>query len=626
MFVCRIQKRLSNDGKIKTTGPTAWWLFVILIAAAFLRFRHLDTQSLWLDELHTMIESDPAEGWAHLFRFLGCCDQHPPLFFVIERLAFTVFGHTSFVARCVSALAGIGAVWGTYLLGRELGNKRTGLIAAALLCVNPFAIWHAQDARGYSLLLLITAFSFLLLVRFLKNPGNRAAMLYALSALLLLYTHYYGLFLLVAQGLIAGIVTLASANRKPLILGYARAALVIFVGYFPWLPYLAGVGAIRSFWIPPVESDFVIDFFKEYFGLNESLLFFLCLLLVFYVLLVLQSLHTNTAGNRDIRTRPVLLAFVVLVTWVAVALYLPYLRSLLSTPMLISRYTIAVIPALVIAMAMGLDVIRWAIFRWALACGLLLFSAYYLVFESPYYNSIQKTQFREMTALISQEGFDGMPVINEKTAWHQQYYLDLFNNTNEVKTGPKDSLMASLLRDSLSPVAGFWVVGAHNDPKPLPQTVAQVSGRFSLLNETDFYDAWAMFFMDKTAPVYTLERDSVFPVESFIELDGKHVLPIWERTVTSRSLFLEPGDYTVFLVSKGTPSRGVFPRVNVYWGNEKIGWYDESAYPTVHTFRINVQEGSAAPVAIEMENDHLDVITGEDRNVFVLHLLVQKTQ
>src|SRR5258705_1846896 len=100
--------------------PTNLILAGILVVAALLRFWALDKQSLWLDELHTMIEAAPALSFKELFYYLSCCDQHPPLYFFVEKLLFIVFGHTSLVARTLSALIGIGSVWLMYLLGKEL--------------------------------------------------------------------------------------------------------------------------------------------------------------------------------------------------------------------------------------------------------------------------------------------------------------------------------------------------------------------------------------------------------------------------------------------------------------------------------------------------------------------------
>ena len=78
-----------------------WPLLTIILAGFFLRFTGLFRQSFWLDELHTMNETDPAVSWAELFRYLKCCDQHPPLFFILEKIAFSVFGQSEFVARFI---------------------------------------------------------------------------------------------------------------------------------------------------------------------------------------------------------------------------------------------------------------------------------------------------------------------------------------------------------------------------------------------------------------------------------------------------------------------------------------------------------------------------------------------
>ena len=44
-----------------------------------------------------------------------------------------------------------------YALGRDLWDRRTGLVAALLGTVAPFLIWYSQEARMYGLFLLIEA-------------------------------------------------------------------------------------------------------------------------------------------------------------------------------------------------------------------------------------------------------------------------------------------------------------------------------------------------------------------------------------------------------------------------------------------------------------------------------------
>ena len=53
---------------------------------------------------------------------------------------------------------------------RELPSRRAGLIAAALVAVNPMLIWYSQEARSYALLVFFCAVSLLFFVRALRHP------------------------------------------------------------------------------------------------------------------------------------------------------------------------------------------------------------------------------------------------------------------------------------------------------------------------------------------------------------------------------------------------------------------------------------------------------------------------
>jgi mannosyltransferase len=118
-------------------------LLLILVVAAILRFYHLSYQSFGLDELHTMNEADPGIRWKEMLEYLRNGDQHPPLFFIIERMLFTLFGSSEWVARGFAALCGLLGVWAMYGLGKELLNKRLGLLAAAFTCINYFCIFYS---------------------------------------------------------------------------------------------------------------------------------------------------------------------------------------------------------------------------------------------------------------------------------------------------------------------------------------------------------------------------------------------------------------------------------------------------------------------------------------------------
>ena len=77
-----------------------------------------------------------------VFRALG--DDREGMIVYLITLSEALLGPTEFAVRLPTALAGVALVGLTYLLGRELGGARLGLLAAGLLAISP---WHAQVSR-----------------------------------------------------------------------------------------------------------------------------------------------------------------------------------------------------------------------------------------------------------------------------------------------------------------------------------------------------------------------------------------------------------------------------------------------------------------------------------------------
>src|SRR5207245_2897434 len=78
-------------------------------------------------------------------------------------------------------------------------SERAALIAAALAAVNPYLVWYSQEARSYSLLVLLSALSLLLFARALREPTRRAFVAWGVVSALAVFTHYFAVFLLVPE-------------------------------------------------------------------------------------------------------------------------------------------------------------------------------------------------------------------------------------------------------------------------------------------------------------------------------------------------------------------------------------------------------------------------------------------
>jgi hypothetical protein len=54
-------------------------LMIILFLAAILRIYHIDFQSVWLDEIHTINEANPSLSFSEMYQMMMITEPHPPL-------------------------------------------------------------------------------------------------------------------------------------------------------------------------------------------------------------------------------------------------------------------------------------------------------------------------------------------------------------------------------------------------------------------------------------------------------------------------------------------------------------------------------------------------------------------
>jgi len=119
--------RLPRRGEPDTSHRTALLVVAGLVLAG-LAVRLAVPRGIWLDEA---ISIHQARLSLHdLFRTLYFGDRQPPLYHLVLWLTIRAFGHGEFAVRLPSLIAGTLVIPVLYELGRELYDRRTGLIAA----------------------------------------------------------------------------------------------------------------------------------------------------------------------------------------------------------------------------------------------------------------------------------------------------------------------------------------------------------------------------------------------------------------------------------------------------------------------------------------------------------------
>lgn len=185
----------------RDAAGTPWLaLAAIIVLAAVVRFATLRTQSIWFDEAATW--DLVRRPFGEMLRRIPDGESNPPLFYVLEWGWTRAFGDGEAGLRSLSALAGLLTVPVAYGIGRRAGGlARAGLVAAALVAVNPLLVWFSQEARSYALATLLSAVALLLVQRAQEDRRGRVLAAWALAAALALATHYFTAFVLAPQAL-----------------------------------------------------------------------------------------------------------------------------------------------------------------------------------------------------------------------------------------------------------------------------------------------------------------------------------------------------------------------------------------------------------------------------------------
>src|SRR5205823_5920408 len=127
----------------------------------------------------------------------------PPLYHVVLHAWMGVASDGDGAVRSLSAFLVLPTVLLAFTLGRSVAGSATGLVAAALVALNPAAVHYGQEAAMYALLLPLSLFATRAALGVLtgdRRSRPRWLVVYVLSGELALYTHYYAGLLLGSIG------------------------------------------------------------------------------------------------------------------------------------------------------------------------------------------------------------------------------------------------------------------------------------------------------------------------------------------------------------------------------------------------------------------------------------------
>jgi hypothetical protein len=296
-----------DPGSVPGLSPRLYRFMVVgaVVVVVFgIALRFVARSHMWLDEALTLNISRLPLGQIHgaLRR-----DGAPPLYYYLLHFWTGPFGTSDTAVRALSGVLSVATLPFIWLAGRRLGGKTVAAGALVLVATSPFAVRYATENRMYALVGFLTAAGLVAVQRAVRRPTIANVVAVAVTTGLLLYTHYWALYLVgvTALWLAWQVWRGPHAHRRDAVVALG-AVLVGCLAFVPWVPtFLYQAHHTGTPWAKPANFAAMVNAVTSFAGGATSQGRALALV---YFALVGLGLFGVARGlfhvDLDLRTRP----------------------------------------------------------------------------------------------------------------------------------------------------------------------------------------------------------------------------------------------------------------------------------------------------------------------------------
>ena len=330
-----------RSDKVGIFSPAAFTALVATAVVATVSAVDLGRQGYWWDEVFSVAFAQLA--WNDFFGLLTSHEANMSLYFTLLKL-WSYAGSGEAFTRLLSLIFGVASVPMIFVLGKRLLGPNEGAVAAVLLSVNAFLVARSQEARGYSLLVLLAITSAYLFVRLIEDPRFATALTYAVVAGLAMYAHFFAALAIAIQFAFAVALKPPRGGRRYVTGAYGAIAVM----GLPLLAFTLFRGTSQVDWI--TRPDF-LDVGRVFISLSggRPILFLYLVLSVPCLLRLKRALDSGSSEAWKL---------MYLVAWLLGPIVIAFVISRLSTPVFVDRYLVVSLPALALVAASGVTAMR----------------------------------------------------------------------------------------------------------------------------------------------------------------------------------------------------------------------------------------------------------------------------
>jgi mannosyltransferase len=324
-----------------TSRNRALSLTLLTLVGACFRFFHLGTKSLWLDEGATVTLARMAwPQFVHVWWYGEASFQGA--FFLMMR-GWLHLGQSEVWVRLPAAIFGIASIPLIYLVARKLVGVGPALASAAILAFSPTHVYYSQEARSYTLTILLVLVSSWFFVRAVEQNRERDWALWTVFGVLAVYSHYFASLVLVAQACSLFFHKKPASWGRLVVHGLAILALAA-----PGLTYVLRVPpqAMTFPWMPKPTPKQLLHIALFLGGSGEKFLV-AAILWIAGTVAIRRERHAESAPGSYWRG-------MLVIAWAVVPILLTALASL-RHPIFVQRYMIFSLPATIMLAGRGMS-------------------------------------------------------------------------------------------------------------------------------------------------------------------------------------------------------------------------------------------------------------------------------
>ncbi len=306
---------------------------IFIICFAF-KFAFIDKRDISIDEPFSIFHAQ--QDLKHIFNLSTEGEPNTPLFLIILHFWIKIFGYDGTLLRILPLIFNSLTAVIIYKIGKRFFNVQSAIAASLMFILSLSQFFHGLEVRTYSMFILATALTLYCFLNVVRKGSVFNVILLVVSNLFVVYSHYFGWFIIISEG----IATLLFFNKTNTLKRLGLSLGLTIIGFVPMIRIMINQFFLsnRGTWLSSPSAG---DFKKELLFVfnHQSLILVFKIILIVGVALMLFRYFIHKEWKPNFNTN-----YIMLLLWSVIPFSLMYFISS-KIPIFTGRYILYTAPA-----------------------------------------------------------------------------------------------------------------------------------------------------------------------------------------------------------------------------------------------------------------------------------------